>query len=52
MSPHIRLRDVVKSLTSGVTVSEMIPVLNMRSIEFLLTRHTSGLPVFTYPGRL
>ena len=24
MSPHIRLRDVVKSLASGMTISEMI----------------------------
>ena len=39
MSPHIRLRDVVKSLASGMTISEMMLVLSMQSIDLLQTRH-------------
>ena len=46
MSPHIRLRDVVKSLESGITISEIILALNVQSIELLLRRHLSRPSVF------
>ena len=45
MSPHIRLRDVVKSLASGMTISEMMLVLSMQSIDLLQTRHLIRLSV-------
>ena len=45
MSPHIRLRDVVKSLASGEAISEMMLILNMQSIELISTRHFSRLSV-------
>ena len=45
MSPHIRLRDVVKSLASGMAISEQMLVLSMQSIDLLQTRHLIRLSV-------
>ncbi len=45
MSPHIRLRDVVKALASGMTISETMLVLSTQSIDLLKTRHLINLSV-------
>ena len=52
MSPHIRLRDVVKALASGMTISETMPVLSTLSIDLLKTRHLTRLSVSSHHRQL